>query len=279
MSQVRSLLKRARRAILGEIEVTAGDGAPPGELTETQRLFLEWNAERLGIPLRESQSRYFHSWAALRGGHAGDSYRAFNDLSYRIFEPFFGDAEREVYDAYQFHGPMHFLRMLSYPEPHWRGEDELVRLLQGRARVDILDYGCGLAQRSRTLAAYLQERGVGVTLHLADIPTVRRGFLLWLGVKTGIATAFLDCVADAPLPDLPACDLCFANEVFEHVYDPLRHFAKIDAALRAGAVLETNVSDHAAEFMHVSPSLGALRDRLAGPGYEAIVANRLYRKR
>jgi hypothetical protein len=59
-----------------------------------------------------------------------------------------------VFEIYRFHDPMHFLAMLTYPEPQWRQTNVFVRELLKRRRVSILDLGCGLAQQSRTLAEY-----------------------------------------------------------------------------------------------------------------------------
>jgi SAM-dependent methyltransferase len=250
----------------------------PAEPTGTQRMFAQWNAERLNISLEESQRRYERSWTAVEGGHRGPRYRAFNELAYALFQVFCDDSQAEIYESSRLHGPMHFLRMLSSPDPKWSDQDALVKPLLDRSRVDILDYGCGLAQRSRSLADHLRERGVEARLHLADIPTIRKEFLLWLGEKTGIPTAFLDCTAATPIPELPPCDACFAMDFFEHVYDPVRYFDRMHASLRPRGVILADVQDHEAEFMHVSPRLGALRERFRGLGYAELVPGRVYAK-
>jgi SAM-dependent methyltransferase len=249
------------------------------ELTRTQQLFVEWNAERLGITPAASRARYAASWAAFRDGHGGRPFRKFNEKAHEVFGVFFSDREQEVFETYRFHGPMHFLTMLTYPEPAWSEAHVIVSALRARPEVTILDFGCGLAQQSRTLAEYLRGRGQAVRLVLVDIPTLRREFLLWAGEHTGIPTAFLGCSADAPIPPLPRVDVCIATEFFEHVHDPARYFAHIDAALNDGGLLVTEISDHYAGFMHVSPSLEVLRGAVASRGFEAIVPRRIYRKR
>jgi SAM-dependent methyltransferase len=168
--------------------------------------------------------------------------------------------------------------MLSYREPKWNHGDLVVQKLEGRSRIDILDYGCGLAQRSRELAKYLAGTGVQVHLYLADIPTLRREFLLWLGKQTGIATTMLDCTATRPIPTLAPCDICFATEVFEHLHEPVRHFEAIHAALKPKGILVTEISDHEAEFLHVSPHLAQLRDRLHSLGYGELRPHMLFQK-
>ena len=255
-----------------------GTKGRPDKLTQTQQSFIAWNAERLGITPEESRKRYFESWGALEGGHAGNGYRAFNDTAYRLFQVFHNDGQAEIYEAYRMHAPMHCLRMLSYGEPTWRDEDVLVRKLSGRGRVDILDFGCGLAQRSRSLAVHLQGKGVPVRLFLADIPTIRKDFLLWLGEKAGTPTTFLPCTRETPIPELPACDLCLANDFFEHVHDPLLYFNRFHAALNPGGLMEADVADHEDIFMHVSPKLGMLRDRLRDLGYRVLVPDSIYGK-
>ncbi len=81
-----------------------------------------------------------------------------------------------------------------------------------------------------------------------------------------------------PIPEIPECDICQATEFFEHVHDPVAYFDSIDAKLRSGGLLVTGVMDHHADFLHVSPSLHALRDRLAARGYTELVPHRVLRR-
>src|SRR5690349_15245886 len=80
----RKLIKRTWTAPWGE-------GTAPTRLTPTQELFCEWNAERLQIPLEESRQRYIDSWRSIRGGHSGEEFRWFCDLSYKLFSPLYDD--------------------------------------------------------------------------------------------------------------------------------------------------------------------------------------------
>jgi hypothetical protein len=248
------------------------------KLTGTQEAFLEWNAERLGISLEESKRRYAASAAVLPGGHGGSEFGKFNGVAHEVFRVFFEDSETEVFDTYRYHGPMHFLVMLTYPEPKWAATDLIVKELSKRSEVSLLDFGCGLAQQSRTLAVYLRDQGIKVRLTLADIPTLRQEFLIWWGKHEKIPTTFLPCTRDKPIPELPECDLCQTTEFFEHVHDPVTYFDSFDAKLSHGGLLVTGVMDHSADFMHVSPDLGMLRARIAERGYQTLVANRVLRK-
>jgi 2-polyprenyl-3-methyl-5-hydroxy-6-metoxy-1,4-benzoquinol methylase len=264
------LLRRLRRML--------GLSHPALEFTSTQELFCEWNAERLGITLEESRERYRQSWELFREGHTGQQFYDFTIRIEQALSVFYRNDERECFGAYGLLGPMHFLRMLSYREPHWPADHPLIVALTPRQEARILDFGCGLAQLSRTLAQTLRAQGKTIRLVLADIPTIRKEFLLWTGKRTGIPTTFLDCTAEQPTPDLPPHDICVATEFFEHVHDLVAYFAKLDAALRPGGYLVTNVADHKADPGHVSPTLGPLREEIARRGYRTVVSDRLFRK-
>lgn len=247
-------------------------------LTRTQKMFIQWNATRLGISIDESERRYSESLAVLPGGHSGRAFDKFNKIAHKIFQVFVTDSPTEVFSAYQYHAKMHFLMMLTYPEPRWNESNLIVQELSRRAEVTILDFGCGLAQQSRTLAEYLRDRGVKVHLSLVDISTLRQDFLLWWGKEVGIHTTFIPCTAAVPIPELPWCDICIATEFFEHVYDPVAYFERIDAVLSDGGLLVTGIMDHHDDFMHVSPRLNALRERVAVRGYEEVIPDRVLRK-
>jgi SAM-dependent methyltransferase len=246
--------------------------------TRTQEYFVDWNAERLGLSAAESRARYVQSWNAVPNGHNGPEFESFHGRCYDLFKVFADDSPKEVMEAYKLHGYVHFLNMLTYPEPRWFDEDAIVKRLLGRSSVTILDFGCGLAQQSRALAEYLRDKGLHVSVVLADIPTVRKDFLLWWGKKCRIPVAFLDCSVERPIPDLPPIDVCFALEFFEHVYDPVAYFDSIDQALTSGGILVTNMSDRHKEFMHVSPKLGPLREAVHARGYGEILTNFIYQK-
>jgi hypothetical protein len=56
------------------------------------------------------------------------------------------------------------------------------------------------------------------------------------------------------------------------------YFTRIDAAMRGGGLLVTNIGDHHRDFMHVSPQLGALRDAVRARQYEEVFATFIYQK-
>jgi SAM-dependent methyltransferase len=273
-----SLIKKLNKNPFRLRSYISTHGKNPNTLTKTQKSFIIWNAERLGISTEESQKRFFVSWSAVNGGHSGPDYRLFSDVSYKLFQVFFNDTGDEIYSAYGHHGYMHFLRMLSYSEPQWSDDNVVIQYLGKYSHVDILDYGCGLAQRSRSLADALKDKGIVSRLFLVDIPTIRKEFLLWLGLQSGIETVFLDCTVSMPMPELPGCDICIAKDFFEHVYEPVKYFEKINMALRKNGLLMADFSDQKREFMHVSPNLKPLRDRIHELNYEVIEENYVCRK-
>jgi SAM-dependent methyltransferase len=247
-------------------------------LNSWQEAFCDWDAERLGTHPDESRSRYRESWGLFKGGHGGGEFRHFCGTSHELYRVFFDDSPAEIFDAYQFHGLMHFLRQLSYSEPTWSDDHAILRSLAGKGGIMISDFGCGLAQTSISLAKALRAQGASVRICLFDIQTMRLDFLAWLCERLGIPCTMVACSQQKPIPALPPSDVFVVREVFEHLHDPLPYLEAIDGALNGGGFLITNVNDHQAEFMHVSPNLDRVRRRLIELGYDEVRQYQLYRK-
>jgi hypothetical protein len=249
-------------------------------LTPTQELFVEWNANRLGISIQESRRRYLESWQSIPNGHGGSEFTEFFDGTLqKIMSVFASDSPAEVMGTYRLLGHWTFLRFLSYPEAAWPTGDPIATSLSGTPNVSILDFGCGLARHSRALALYLQRCGGSVQLQLADIPTLKNNFLVWLCNKNGLAdTRLLDCTEDDPIPPISPCHVCFAQEFLEHVYNPIAYMKAFDEALLPGGFFVTNVEDHQAEFQHVHPDLSDVRAFLSENRYLEIKPNTLFQK-
>lgn len=281
-NRLKLLLSRSARkseALRGTGLVASAPDRHTSGMTRTQEMFLQWNADRLGISLEESKRRYAASWAAFPGGHVGRAFDKFNGDCHALFRVFSDDTPAEVFETYRLLGPLHFLTFLTYPEPHWASSDLIVQELRKHStRASIVDFGCGLAHQSRTLAEFLRAQGFQVTLTLADIETLRADFLVCWGKKTGIQTTFLPCTVSTPIPALPEIDICFTTEFFEHVHDPLPYFEQIDKKLARSGLLVTGVMDHHAGFLHVSPQLPMLRYEIHSRGYTELVSNRIFRK-
>lgn len=246
-----------------------GRFAEPAAFNRTQELFMEWNAQRLGIPLQASRERYVASWASLPQGYAGRDYREFCVLSHEVFRVFWDDTPAEAFEAYKFHCCLHFLRFLSYREPELLDEAVLDAVAQC-GEVCILDYGCGLAQGSISLAERLQKKGARVSLVFADVPSLVTDFVMWMAARLSLRAQFVACDAQNPYPSFAPCHICIAKEVFEHVHEPVRAFRGIDEALLPGGYLVANITDHLPEYFHVSPDLAPLRAEFRARGYQEI---------
>jgi 2-polyprenyl-3-methyl-5-hydroxy-6-metoxy-1,4-benzoquinol methylase len=247
-------------------------------LTPWQTAFCEWNVERSGISLEESKQRYADSWNRLEGGHIGPLYRDFTDQAHNIFKIFFDDNPIEVFEAYKFHSYMHMLRMLTYKVPNWNEKHPAIANLPDRSTIKIMDFGCGLAQPSISLAEYLRSQGKTVNLVLVDIPTIRFEFLNWLGKQKGLDVEFVNCSHEVPIPEFPHFDVLIIRDVWEHLHDPLPYLEAFHQKMNSGGIMVTDIDDHKAEFMHVTPSLSHLRERITELGYEQIYPDKILRK-
>lgn len=252
--------------------------AAPTTLSVTQQLFVEWNAERLGISSTESRARYDRAWKMFPDGHRGPEYYSFNVQAHETLQVFFSDDPIEGLAAYRHHAPMHLLTMVGYPETIWADNDPIIQAVPKSGDLSILDFGCGLAEQSRSMATYFHEQARRVQLNFADITTLRSDFLLWLAARMPVSTNFFECSLDAPIPELPLCNVCFATEFFEHVHEPLVYFERLNSVLQPGGVLITHLANHHSEYMHVSPNLSPLLERVRSLGYEEIVQYKVYRK-
>jgi hypothetical protein len=251
------------------------------ELTETQKLFIEWNAERLMIPIEECKKRFFRSMERFVNGHTGEEFDEYCELTHDVFSVLYSDKEEELYDSYAFYGVLDFLRYLSYLVPSYEANSTLVKSIGQRSKVVIVDYGCGLAQRSRALADFYVSQNVQIELHLFDIPTIRKDFLKWIYRKSSVKLTFHECVSANPIPEIPSCNVLFALEFLEHVYNPMMYLQRFHESIMNGGFLVTNVEDHKPEFMHVTPVLEDVRNHLRKLNYTLISDDRscqIYKK-
>ncbi len=253
-------------------------GAAPKSLNRWQQAFCEWNGQRLGLTQEESRRRFEDSWAALRGGHSGNSFRLFCDLTQHIHQVFCSHDPTEVFEAYQMHARLHGLRQLSIRVPEWPGYLPELQPLFDKDKPLILDFGCGMAQIPITLAMYLKTLGRSPQLFLADIPTFRLDFLKWFCQQQGLPARFASCTAEQPIPSLPSCSLLIASEVFEHLHEPLAYLEAFDAVLQPGGFLFANLENHDPDYLHVSLNLAPVRRRLKELGYRELRHRSLYQK-
>src|SRR5262249_2149050 len=147
-------------------------------------------------------------------------------------------------ETYKFHGGFDFLRMLGYTRPSETELQPIVCRLSGKATVDIVDYGCGLAHRTITVARLLIANGVKVTVTFVDIRRKHHlEFLDFVCKKYGIHYKFLEVTADAFYPELPDHDYCDNVSVLEHLPRPLIVIDNIHRALRAGGLFLVAMED------------------------------------
>jgi SAM-dependent methyltransferase len=264
MPRIRSRVRSRSQHLLaaGARRYLPDDG--PVILNRFQRLFCEYNAQRLGISVGEATRRFERSSKAIRGGHGGLGYRLFVETAHVLCEPFASDTPGEVWDAYRLHQEVHLLRFLSYREPVWTAGDPLLDSLKRDTPV-IVDFGCGIAQFSITLAEALRERHP--RLVLADIPTLHFDFLAWLVERLELDARLRPCTQEHPMPQLEPTDVVVAREFFEHVPNPSEYLAYFAAYLKPGGWLVADLDDHRREFMHVSPDLQEARAHAEALGF------------
>ena len=236
----------------------------PVTLNRFQRLFCEFNAQRLGITVKQATNRFERSSNAIRGGHGGVAYRLFIETTHALYEPFASDTPVEVWDAYRVHQEAHLLRYLSYREPIWSSSDPIFESLN-RDNPVIVDFGCGLAQFSITLAEALRERHP--RLVLADIPTAHFDFLAWLVARLDLDATLRPCTQEQPRPQLEATDFDVAIEFYEHVNEPTAYLGYFADYLKPRGWLVAKLDDHRGEFMHVAPNLQRTREHAEALGF------------
>ena len=249
------------------------------QMNRWQAAFCQWNAERLGIPKEEAVRRYQLSWKTIPGGHGGRLYRKFAVISHDIFQVAFDDSPNEVFQSYTFHAWLHLLRMLVYAPPAWPDSHPIMTRFRAENHVRIVDFGCGLAHKSISLLEALRRSGGDGELFLYDIPTIRLDLLAYIVQDFGLKASFTHCLPEQPVPEFPQCEVIIATEVFEHLHDPMPYLVSMHQALRVGGFLVTGLQEHRKEFMHVTPSLRPLHDRVMSWGYQEISKHSLYQKK
>jgi SAM-dependent methyltransferase len=245
-------------------------GQPTARTTETYRQhFAEFVAVNRGIDASRALELVSRAEGQFLGGWGGQDYRRFTELALETFRPLYDEtSDAELIRTYQFHGPVDFLRMIGYSIPTLQDIGPIIKRLAGNSKVEILDYGCGLAHRTFAVARYLLTRNVDVKLTFVDIQRdLHFDFLNFLCRKHGINHDFIEITAEELYPPLPAHDYSDNVSVLEHIRDPLAVIENTNRSLRPGGVFLAAIEDEIEEMMHISPNLKAVRDRLAALGY------------
>jgi SAM-dependent methyltransferase len=236
--------------------------------------YVEFIAKRRGISNAKAKAMVDAAQKQFFGGWLGDDFRKFSEQALETFRPLHDDAtDAEVIETYKFHGPIDFLRMLGYVLPKPAEVEPIVSRLASKSHVDMIDYGCGLAHRSLTVARALQAKGVKVHLTLVDIRKEYHGlFLDHLCKKFGVSYDFIEITADKLYPELPPHDYCDNVDVLEHVREPLTVVNNTHRALRPGGYFLAYCNDAIEEMMHISPDLSAVRRRFDELGYVKVAS-------
>ena len=136
----------------------------------------------------------------------------------------------------------------------------------------IVDYGCGTAPFSSKIAQKIPS----AKIYLIDIDTVVLDFTVFRFRKYQYNFEVIKVTNENLYPVLPEHELCLANEVMEHVYEPLRVYGNIHSSMIPGGLLFGNFADQTKHMLHVSPDLSALREKISQDYVSVDI--KLYRK-
>jgi hypothetical protein len=175
--RAKATLNRLSRRL---ISLTAGarvNPAPafPGQSTDRtaesyRRDLAEFVAAKRGIDVTRAVELMGRAEGQFLGGWGGQDYRRFTELALETFRPLYDEtSDAELVRTYQFHGPVDFLRMIGYAIPTLQDIGPILKCLEGNSKVEILDYGCGLAHRTVAVARCLLKRQVNVKVTFVDI--------------------------------------------------------------------------------------------------------------
>jgi hypothetical protein len=179
--------------------------------------FVEFLVDKRDIDTQKARILVANPNKLFSGGWGGNVYRRFTELALETFRPLYDDAaDALIMETYRFHVAFDFLRMLSYAIPTVQDVGPIVSRLSTRPSVQIVDYGCGLANRAIAVSRYLIAQGVKVKLYLLDIRReLHFSFLNSLCRKYEIDSEFIEVTQNNLYPELPPHDYCDNVSVLE----------------------------------------------------------------
>jgi len=180
--------------------------------------------------------------------------------------------DRAVVGGYRHLALLHMLRKVGYetvqetagrdladeviPTPAaFAGWSELYR--NGPAGLRLLDYGCGIADRSLAVARRYRTRTI-----LVDIDALTFRFACFRFEKAHLPYEPVPITEENLYPELPPCDFVIMFNVLEHLRDPIRALRNVRAALPVGGcVMINNITAERCldEWQHISPDMGGAR--------------------
>jgi len=122
----------------------------------------------------------------------------------------------------------------------------------------ILDYGCGLAYLSFKLSKQLQNTKV----ILVDIDSIMLDFVEYRFSKNKINFEIIRVKENNLYPELPTHNVCIADEIMEHLRNPIKVYKNINKSLADNGILYGDYDDHCPELFHLHTNLSFLRNEL-----------------
>ena len=230
------------------------------ELNQVEIDYTEFLAQRRGVPLDVARADYLRVRSLYNFG--GLAFKKLMLSLYNLFSPIYGDTEREIYETHKFHAALHLYRHIGYSysaqQRYTVAAEKIVKLLDGSAPV-VVDYGCGLGYIPMEMYAIAPD----TVIYLVDIDGMVLDFATWRYAKHGVPYAAIRVKRSDPYPQLPPHNVCLALESMEHIPEPLRAYANINAAMEPGGYLVGDFGDHSRQLFHVSPNLQPLREAVA----------------
>lgn len=231
----------------------------PDQLSQIETDFVEFIAGKTNRSVDSARDIFIAT--KQRFGFSTQEYREFSDNIHHLFRILYDDRDDStVFDSYNFYSLMHLFRYISYsyqtPSPYFLSAQKII----GKSTLEpvLLEYGCGQAYFSFEIAKLKPESKI----YLLDIDRLSLEFAEYRFKKQGFNAEAIFVTKDTLYPPLPEHTICIATEVMEHVFHPLKVFDTIYASLAHNGILYGNFDDHMPEMFHVTPELGALREKI-----------------
>lgn len=155
-----------------------------------------------------------------------------------------------------------------------RKKDDIIAAIKERFPTPvIIDYGCGLAELSLRIAKEVP----GSRFILVDIDSIMSEFTEYRFKKQNVPFETIKISSSNFYPPLPPHHVCIADEVMEHLPEPMNVLTNITNSLEKGGILYGDYSDHCEELFHTHTSLRFFREELS-KDFDKI-GNKTYLKR
>jgi len=269
-------------------------------LNDIEQEFIKFVSEKRNRSISTISSVYLETKNKFK--FTSDYYRDFCNKVHELNKILYDDTdEKDIIDSYKFHELLHNFRLISYSFPKKskpslkeyfnlkKIKNEIIYIMKElilkplqeklgkktrteyslkeiaeflliniKYRPIIVDYGCGLAYISFNIARINKT----AKIYLVDIDCLYLDFAEYYFQKKKIDVEVIRITKDNLYPKLPNHNICIANEVFEHLLDPLQAFDNIYESLQKEGLLVGNFSDKSEELFHVSPDFSIIREKI-----------------